>query len=90
MRSRRPLRVVDAADPAWRKAQGERLAEARLAAGRLNAAAFAREVGLTPNSVYRLERGELTPRIETLAAWARLCAVSTDALLGLDGWEVGP
>jgi len=62
----------------------ERLRAARLAVGVENASAFARSIGVTPNTVYRYESGEIRPSIEHLAAWARECRTTTDALLGLE------
>lgn len=61
----------------------ERLRAARLAANHDVASAFARLIGVEPNTVYRLESGRLQPSIETLAAWATVCGVSADSLLGL-------
>lgn len=59
---------------------GEALKNARIAAGHENASAFAKLVNLTPNSVYRLERGDLHPSAETLVRWADACGVSVDAI----------
>lgn len=61
-----------------------KLRAARLAAGHENAAKFALRVGVRPNTVYRIEAGKIRPSIDTLAAWARVCAVTTDSLLDLD------
>lgn len=62
---------------------GERLKAARLAAGFQNASAFGRHVELAPNTIYRLEKGDEQPSIETLSKWARGCGVTSDSLLGL-------
>lgn len=59
---------------------GGALKAARLSAGHENASAFAKLVDLTPNSIYRLERGELSPSAQTLIRWADACKVSVDTL----------
>lgn len=64
-----------------RAAIGARIAKARLAAGYLNAAEFSRACGVSPNSVYRWERGEIAPDIFRLLAVARATRVTTDWLL---------
>lgn len=61
----------------------ERLRRARHRAGYTNASAFARAINVTANTVYRVEKGDLKPSIETLAEWARVCGVTTDSLLGV-------
>lgn len=60
---------------------GERIARARLAAGYENASAFARRVGVVPNTLYRWESGDLTPDVARLAAVSRLTKVSLDWLV---------
>ena len=67
-----------------RKVKGlaARLRAAREAAGFSCAAAFAREISVQPNTVYRLERGDLEPSVATLHRWAAKCQVSADDLLG--------
>lgn len=69
---------------------GEALKAARLTAGHENASAFAKLVDLTPNSVYRLERGELTPSAQTLVRWADACGVTVDALADAASHEPAP
>lgn len=50
-----------------RQAIGRRIHQARIASAQDNASAFAREIGVQPNSVYRYERGEQTPSVPVLA-----------------------
>lgn len=64
-----------------------RLIAARRASGIPSRPKFAREIGVSLNTVYRLERGEVSPSLETLRAWARVCGVTTDYLLGTDAAE---
>lgn len=45
---------------------------------------LARRIGVHRNTVMRAEKGEHDLAAQTLAAWARECAVSADDLLGLD------
>jgi transcriptional regulator with XRE-family HTH domain len=59
----------------------KRLRSARVRAGYDNAAVFADSLRVRPNTVYRIERGEQSPSVETLARWAELCGVTTDSLL---------
>lgn len=61
-----------------------RLRAARRGAGHKNASAFARAVGVQPNTVYRIEAAEVVPSVATLAEWSRVCGVSADRLLGLE------
>jgi repressor LexA len=60
----------------------DRLRAARLLTG-LTQAEFAHRIGVERNTVTRLEGGHGAPSADTLAAWARVCGVSTDSLLGL-------
>jgi transcriptional regulator with XRE-family HTH domain len=61
-----------------------RLRDARTCAG-LTRAELARRLGVDRGTVMRAEDGKNEPRPATLAAWARVCGVSADSLLGLDG-----
>lgn len=54
-----------------------------MAAGCTNASAFARDLGVAPNTIYRIEKGEMQPSVDTLAAWAKRCGKSADELLGI-------
>lgn len=63
---------------------GQNLRDARLQAGHENASAFARAVGVTPTTIYRIERDLTLPSVPTLRAWAVECGVSSDSLLGLN------
>lgn len=96
----RTRRTVEDSE-ATRIAVGRRIAEARAAspfAG--NASAFARAVGVQPNTVYRWEDGAVVPDIFRLESIARVCRVSSDWLLrgaedvtaheALDQWLAGP
>lgn len=67
---------------------GERLQAARKAAGFRSQQALADRLGVSRETVSRAER-EDSPHVrsETLAAWARLCGVSIDALLAEDDTE---
>lgn len=69
----------DPKDP--RTAIAERIKSARIAAGYENAAAFARDVGVQANTIYRWESGLIVPDIFRLEAIARVCRVSADWLL---------
>jgi transcriptional regulator with XRE-family HTH domain len=64
-----------------RVALGARIAQARGAAGYDNAAEFARQIGVSPNSVYRWERGELAPDVFSIVAIAHVARVSCHWLL---------
>lgn len=64
------------------KAMGTRFRAARLLAGWSSQEKFAREVGLSRNSVTRIELGLMNPSVDTLETWADACAVSVDLLLG--------
>jgi transcriptional regulator with XRE-family HTH domain len=83
LRSIRARRTVLAVDdtPANRKAIGARIGQARLSAGYENAAEFARACNVSPNTVYRWERGEVVPDIFGLESVARVSRVSADWLL---------
>lgn len=61
-------------------AVGARIAEARERAGIVNASAFGRTIGVTPNTVYRYEAGEMLPSFYVLEQIARALAVSLDWL----------
>lgn len=63
---------------------GERIQEARKAAGYETIRAFAEALGCNYSQVVRWEKGDYSPRIEALAAIASLCGVSADYLLGLE------
>lgn len=60
---------------------GKALARARKGAGHENASAFARAMRLAPNTVYRIEAGEICPGADTLMAWASACHVSLDEMV---------
>lgn len=64
-------------------ARGQRMRAARLAAGVPNASEFARQIGVTPNTVYRWEDGSMVPTADALKAWAVRCGVTADSLLGI-------
>lgn len=56
--------------PEARSQIGGRIARARLEAGIRNKSAFARAVGVQPNTIYRYETGEIVPdifKLETIA-----------------------
>jgi transcriptional regulator with XRE-family HTH domain len=76
-------RNVDAVEdtPESRKAIGDRIQRARLSAGYENAAEFARHVGVSPNTIYRWERGDVSPDIFRLESVSRVARVSTDWIL---------
>jgi transcriptional regulator with XRE-family HTH domain len=61
-----------------------RLREARIRAGYTNASEFARLIGVTPTTIYRLEREQspLTPSTETVKRWAAAVGCTVDYLLG--------
>jgi transcriptional regulator with XRE-family HTH domain len=94
-------RTVEAVDetPENRKAIGGRIATARLSAGYENASEFARHVGVSPNTIYRWERGEVAPSIWQLESVSRVARVTTDWVLRgsredasarLDAWLATP
>ena len=60
---------------------GDRIREARLAAGFENASEFGRLVGVTPTTVYRWERGQVVPTIFALHDIARACGASMEWLV---------
>lgn len=87
--------------PELLRAIGARIHEARIAAGYGdNASEFAREIGMAPNSVYRLEAGKMEPKVPTLERISRVCRVSMDWLVrgettagatsALDAWRATP
>lgn len=59
----------------------KRISQARLMRGYENASEFARLLGVAPNTVYRWERGEVTPQAYQVVAIARAAGVTTDWLL---------
>lgn len=65
---------------AFTRAVGARIAEARDRAGITNASAFGRMIGVTPNTVYRYEKGDILPSFYVLEQVARSLAVSLDWL----------
>lgn len=67
------------------RAIGARIRSARQAAGRTNAAAFAREVGCQPHTLWRYETGQITPSVERLAEIARACGVRMEWLATGEG-----
>jgi transcriptional regulator with XRE-family HTH domain len=67
--------------PENRRAIGARIASARLSAGYENASEFARHVGVSPNTIYRWERGEVAPSIWQLESVSRVSRVTTDWIL---------
>jgi transcriptional regulator with XRE-family HTH domain len=76
----RPPKAPTSAEAA-RLALARRIAEARAKAGHENAAEFARIVGVTPNTVYRWEKSEVTPEALMIPAIASACRVTCDWLL---------
>jgi transcriptional regulator with XRE-family HTH domain len=62
----------------------ERLIRARERSPYPRREVFAQKLGVALNTVYRIERGEVVPSIETLSAWAQACGVTSDWLLGID------
>lgn len=60
---------------------GQRLREARIAAGYGRVTDFAKALGVEPPTVYRIEAGQ-TPSVATLRRWAEVCGVSMDYLAG--------
>ena len=83
MRRRCTQRTVRAVEesPENRRAIGARIASARLSAGYENASEFARHVGVSPNTIYRWERGEVAPSIWQLESVSRVSRVTTDWIL---------
>lgn len=67
---------------ATRKAIGDRIRQARIACGMTNASEFGRQTYVTPNTVYRWERGEVAPSIFSLFDIAATCRVSMEWLVG--------
>lgn len=63
---------------------GEKLRAARVAAGFLSQRDFAMHVGLSRETVSRIERGISKSYTPTLAVWAKACGVSLDDLLDDD------
>jgi transcriptional regulator with XRE-family HTH domain len=61
---------------------GRRIRAARLKYG-MTGAELARRVGITPQNLNVIERGNTDPRASHVAAIARVLRVSTDYLLGL-------
>lgn len=51
---------------------GRHIQEARIAAGHNNQAEFARQIGVTPTTLWRYERGDITPGVDVLLRIARL------------------
>lgn len=47
----------------------------------MNKSAFARDLELAPNTVYRMEAGEMAPGTSVLLRWAKRCGVGLDAML---------
>jgi transcriptional regulator with XRE-family HTH domain len=64
------------------KELGERLHEARIAAGFAKKSVFARRTGIERGTIDRLEKGAgANPNLKTLTAWADACGVSVAELL---------
>lgn len=61
---------------------GERLHAARRAAGFRSQLALARRLGVSRETVSRIERGISRSYGPTLVAWAAACGVSLDELVG--------
>lgn len=61
----------------------ERLSQSRAQSPVQSAQKFAEAVGVALNTVYRIERGDVAPTIQTLRKWAEVCGVSADELLGM-------
>ena len=62
----------------------KRLQVARIAAG-LSQAKAAEHAGVTRVTVFKAERGQHTPRMDTVVILAKAYGVSIDWLCGLDG-----
>lgn len=60
---------------------GRRLAKAREAAG-LTQAQLADDLGLSKGHVSMAERGQRSPRLEVLMAWAARCGLTLSKLVG--------
>lgn len=69
------------------KPVAERLSRSR-EASQWGAQKFAEKVGVALNTVYRIERGDVAPTLQTLRKWAEVCGVSTDELLGMSSSHV--
>lgn len=67
--------------PESRRQIGARIGQARISAGYENAAEFARQVGVQPNTIYRYESGRIVPDIFTLERLARVARVSMEFIL---------
>lgn len=67
--------------PEARKAIGARIEKARLGSGHENASLFARKCGVTPNTLYRWESGEVVPTVFNLASIAEESGVQEGWLL---------
>jgi len=87
--------------PAARRAIGARIGAARAAAGYgANASAFARAIGVAPNTVYRWESGEIVPDVWRLESISRVCRVTMDYIVrgeaapsateALEAWRATP
>ncbi len=63
---------------------GDRLRKARESAGYYNAVDFAPLVDISRDTLRKYERNEVRPRRHVLIAWAELCGVTYDALVGGD------
>jgi transcriptional regulator with XRE-family HTH domain len=63
-------------------ALGARLRAARIAAGFPRITGFARELAVEQPTVYRIEKGQTYPSVQTLERWADVCECSVDDLLG--------
>jgi transcriptional regulator with XRE-family HTH domain len=62
----------------------ERLSQSRAQSSCASAQKFAERLGVALNTVYRIERGDVSPTVETLRKWAEVCGVSADELLGME------
>jgi transcriptional regulator with XRE-family HTH domain len=72
-----------AASRARNRLLAERLSQSRALSSCTSAQKFAEAVGVALNTVYRIERGDVAPTVQTLRKWAEVCGVSADELLGM-------
>jgi transcriptional regulator with XRE-family HTH domain len=63
---------------------GDRLRKARESAGYYNAVDFAPLVDISRDTLRKYERNETRPRRHVLVAWADVCGITYDALVGSD------
>ena len=63
---------------------GDRLRKAREHAGYYNVVDFAPLVDLSRDTIRKYERNETRPRRHVLVAWAEVCGITYDTLIGND------